>query len=95
MYLLDKSIISGEQIENASSGLDQQQGEYVVDLEFKGDAAKIWADFTAANVGTQTAFMLDSQVVSAPEIQRAHPGRTHPDHRAVHRRRAPVNWPTC
>ena len=32
MYLLDKSIISGEQIENASSGLDQQRGEYVVDL---------------------------------------------------------------
>mgnify|MGYP006877730348 CR=1 FL=1 len=25
----------------------------------------IWADFTAANVGTQTAFTLDSQVVSA------------------------------
>ncbi len=34
----------------------------------------IWADFTAANVGTQTAFVLDSQVVSAPEIQEAIPG---------------------
>ncbi|MGH3675751.1 MAG: protein translocase subunit SecD, partial [Mycobacterium sp.] len=73
-YLLDKSIISGEQIKDATSGLDPQRGEYVVDLEFKPDAADIWADFTAANVGTQTAFTLDSQVVSAPEIQEAIPG---------------------
>ena len=74
VYLLDKSIISGEQIKNADSGLDQQRGEYVVDVQFKSDASKIWADFTAANVGTQTAFVLDSQVVSAPEIQEAIPG---------------------
>jgi preprotein translocase subunit SecD len=74
VYLLDKSIISGEQIANASSGLNQQAGEYVVDVEFKSDAAKVWADFTAANVGTQTAFVLDSQVVSAPVIQEAIPG---------------------
>ncbi len=74
VYLLDKSIISGEGIENASSGLDQQRGEYVVDLQFKGDASNVWADFTAANVGTQTAFTLDSQVVSAPQINEAIPG---------------------
>ena len=74
VYLLDKSIISGEQIENANSGLDQQRGEYVVDLQFKGDATKIWADFTAANVGTQTAFTLDSKVVSAPEVREPIPG---------------------
>lgn len=74
VYLLNKSIISGEQIASASSGLDNQRGEYIVDLEFKSDAAKIWADFTAANVGTQTAFTLDSRVVSAPEIQEAIPG---------------------
>ena len=75
MYLLDKSIISGEQIENATSGLDQQRGEYVVDrASSRATPPSIWADFTAANVGTQTAFVLDSQVVSAPEIQEAIPG---------------------
>ncbi|KMO76523.1 protein translocase subunit SecD [Mycolicibacterium obuense] len=74
VYLLDKSIISGEGIANATSGLDQQRGEYVVDVEFKSDAAKTWADFTAANVGTQTAFVLDSKVVSAPVINEAIPG---------------------
>lgn len=74
VYLLDKSIISGEQIENATSGFDQQATRYVVDLQFKGPAADTWANFTAANIGTQTAFTLDSQVVSAPQIQEAIPG---------------------
>jgi preprotein translocase subunit SecD len=74
VYLLDKSIISGEQIETASSGLDQQQGQYVVDLQFKSDATKVWADFTTANVGAQTAFVLDSKVVSAPAVREPIPG---------------------
>ncbi|WP_018600388.1 protein translocase subunit SecD [Mycobacterium sp. 155] len=74
VYLLNKSIMSGEEIQNATSGLDQQQGQYVVDVEFKSGGAKTWADFTAANVGTQTAFTLDSRVVSAPEIREAIPG---------------------
>jgi preprotein translocase subunit SecD len=74
VYLLAPSIISGEGIKDASSGLDSQRGQYVVDLEFKGDASTVWADFTAANVGTQTAFTLDSEVVSAPEINEAIPG---------------------
>jgi preprotein translocase subunit SecD len=43
-------------------------------VQFNDDASRTWADFTAANVGTQTAFVLDSQVVSAPTIQEAIPG---------------------
>jgi preprotein translocase subunit SecD len=74
VYLLDKAIIKGEQIKNADSGLDQQRGEYVVNVDFNDEASRIWADFTAANVGTQTAFVLDSKVVSAPEIREAIPG---------------------
>lgn len=74
VYLLSKSIMSGEEIADATSGLNQQQGQYVVDVTFKSGGAKTWADFTAANVGTQTAFVLDSQVVSAPEIREPIPG---------------------
>ncbi|OBK39888.1 protein-export membrane protein SecD [Mycobacterium sp. 1245111.1] len=73
-YLLAPSIISGDQIENASSGLDQRSGGYVVDVQFRSGAANTWADFTAAHIGTQTAFTLDSQVVSAPQIREAIPG---------------------
>ena len=74
VYILDKSIISGDQIQDASSGFDQNSGAYVVYLEFKDQASTTWADFTAANIGTQTAFTLDSQVVSAPQIREAIPG---------------------
>ena len=74
VYILDKSIISGDQIKNASSGFDSQSGAFVVDLEFKDEAATTWGDFTAANIGTQTAFTLDSEVVSAPQIREAIPG---------------------
>ena len=73
-YLLGPSIISGDQIQDASSGMNQHGIGYVVDLQFKPSAANTWADFTAAHVGTQTAFTLDSQVVSAPLIQEAIPG---------------------
>jgi preprotein translocase subunit SecD len=73
-YLLAPSIISGDQIENASSGMDQRSGGYIVDVQFRSGAANTWADFTAAHIGTQTAFTLDSQVVSAPQIREAIPG---------------------
>jgi preprotein translocase subunit SecD len=73
-YLLAPSIISGDQIENASSGMDQHSGGYIVDVQFRSGAANTWADFTAAHIGTQTAFTLDSQVVSAPQIREAIPG---------------------
>ncbi|MBS9532126.1 protein translocase subunit SecD [Mycobacterium sp. M1] len=74
VYLLAPSIISGDQIADASSGMDQRDGGYVVSVQFKSTGAEIWADFTAAHIGVQTAFTLDSQVVSAPVIREAIPG---------------------
>lgn len=74
IYLLDKSIISGDQIDTASAAFNQQPPQWVVNLKFKSDAANTWADYTAAHVGTQTAFVLDSQVVSAPVINEPIPG---------------------
>ncbi|MEO6793151.1 MAG: protein translocase subunit SecD [Mycobacterium sp.] len=73
-YLLAPSIISGDQIADASAGMDQRSGANIVQVQFKSAAADIWADYTAAHIGTQTAFTLDSQVVSAPQIQEAIPG---------------------
>jgi preprotein translocase subunit SecD len=73
-YLLGPSIISGDQIQDATASMNQRGIGYVVDLQFRPAAANIWADFTAAHIGTQTAFTLDSQVVSAPMIQEAIPG---------------------
>lgn len=74
VYLLDRSILGGEDVQHATAGWDDQPGQHVVDLEFDDNAARTWADFTSANVGTQTAFTLDTQVLSAPEIRESIPG---------------------
>jgi preprotein translocase subunit SecD len=74
VYLLDKSILGGEDVQHAIAGFNSRRGQHVVDLEFDDDAARNWADFTSANVGTQTAFTVDTLVLSAPEIQEAIPG---------------------
>ncbi|EUA93600.1 putative export membrane protein secD [Mycobacterium ulcerans str. Harvey] len=95
-YLLAPSIISGDQIQNATSGMDQRSIGYVVDLQFKSQAANTWADYTAAHIGTQTAFTLDSQVVSAPQILEAIPAAgprsVGESHHLAHRPHA--SWPT-
>lgn len=74
VYLLDETIIDGERIESAGHEFDEGSGQWVVDLEFDGDGTSRWADFTAANIGTQVAFALDTAVLSAPEIREAMPG---------------------
>ncbi|MEV0669959.1 hypothetical protein [Mycobacterium sp. NPDC050441] len=71
VYLLDKSVMTGAEISDADSGYSQDAGRYTVDVAFTGAGTKTWADFTSANIGTQTAFTLDTRVVSAPEIREA------------------------
>lgn len=71
VYLLGPEIIDGRDIKNATATTTQQAGSWVVSLEFKGDAQKLWPTYTAQNVGKATAFTLDSKVVSAPQIQGA------------------------
>ncbi|SFB22700.1 preprotein translocase subunit SecD [Amycolatopsis marina] len=68
-YVLGPSFLPGEQVEDASSGYDTQRGGNVVNLSFKDEGTKLWADFTSQNVGERAAFVLDTRVVSAPNIQ--------------------------
>ncbi|MGX9674435.1 SecDF P1 head subdomain-containing protein [Mycobacterium sp. HM-7] len=68
VYLLDKSIISGDQIKDASARQGGQRGDYVVFVTFDDKAADVWSTFTAANTGARTAFTVDTQVVSAPAL---------------------------
>jgi preprotein translocase subunit SecD len=77
VFLLDESILGGENVEHASAGWDRQFDWYVVELRFDDNATDTWTDFAKANIGTRTAFTLDTQVLSAPQIQEAIPyGRT-------------------
>ncbi|GAA0522021.1 hypothetical protein GCM10011581_34800 [Saccharopolyspora subtropica] len=73
-YVLDPVFLEGKEIANAQAVPPQPQAGqpgWTVSLDFKSAGAKVWADFTSANVGQQAAFVLDSEVVSAPTIQQA------------------------
>ncbi|MBE1574409.1 protein translocase subunit SecD [Amycolatopsis roodepoortensis] len=70
-YLLEPEFLPGTEISDASSGYDTQNSQWVVNLNFKGEGSRIWGDFTSKNVQKQAAFVLDTQVVSAPTIQSA------------------------
>lgn len=71
VYLLDKSIIGGDQVKDASARWSDKAGGFVVFITFDEKAAETWSTFTAANVGARTAFTIDTQVVSAPELREA------------------------
>ncbi|MEV6448685.1 protein translocase subunit SecD [Amycolatopsis sp. NPDC051716] len=68
-YLMEPEFLPGTEIADANSSYNSQNGQWVVNLSFKSEGTKIWADFTTKNVGQQAAFVLDTQVVSAPNIQ--------------------------
>lgn len=68
IYLLEPTIISGTQIETASSGQSTQGAGWVVNMTFKSDGYSTWSSYTAAHTGTLTAMTLDGQVISAPRI---------------------------
>ncbi|MCX2732328.1 protein translocase subunit SecD [Saccharopolyspora sp. NFXS83] len=68
-YVLEPVFMPGTDIANAAAMPPNEQSPgWTVNLEFTGEGGKRWADFTAANVGQQAAFVLDGEVVSAPRI---------------------------
>ncbi len=69
-FLLSPAIIEGTQLSDASSGLPQNDVQYVVNLDFNGQATTTFADVTRAINGTneQFAIVLDGSVLSAPVV---------------------------
>ncbi|MGH3900645.1 MAG: protein translocase subunit SecD [Pseudonocardiaceae bacterium] len=72
-HLLGPAFMSGEQISDASSGLNSNGTAYEVRLNLNRQGEDIWGSYTARNVGEQAAFVLDGEVVSAPVIEGAIP----------------------
>ncbi|NKQ52784.1 protein translocase subunit SecD [Amycolatopsis sp. K13G38] len=71
-YLLGPVFLQGTEIDNAvSSPPAQGKAGWTVDLTFKSGGRSTWADFTTKNINQQAAFVLDTQVVSAPTVQNA------------------------
>ena len=69
VFLLDKSRIDGQEIADASSGFNTEQSRHEINLEFKSGGSDAWAALTGEYVQQRVAFVLDSEVVSAPVVQ--------------------------
>jgi preprotein translocase subunit SecD len=84
-YLLAPAIIEGTQINGASVvAPDTSNAQWRVSLDFKGQGATIWAEYTSRHNVSVTpndpanavAFVLDGRTISAPEIQGTINGQT-------------------
>ena len=67
------TLFSGEELSSAAIATDQT-GKRVVTFNLRSTGAKLFEDYTRANIGKYFAIVLDGRVISAPVIQNAIPG---------------------
>ncbi len=63
-------------------------------MTFKAGGFNTWYAYTTANVGKQTAFTLDGQVLSAPSIRQADHHHHHRGLRLLQPEQRDRRWPT-
>ena len=66
-------VVTGEELVDAQPSFDQN-GRPAVSFRFNGQGAIAFGDYTAGNIGTRFAIVLDDEVISAPVIQSHIPG---------------------
>ena len=68
-YILERSpVVTGEQLVDAQPAFDQN-GRPAVNFRFNPTGARKFGDYTAENIGSPFAIVLDNEVISAPTIQ--------------------------
>ena len=73
-YILESTaVVSGEQLTDAQPTFDQNNRP-AVSFRFNPAGARAFGVYTAENIGSPFAIVLDNEVVSAPTIQSAIPG---------------------
>jgi preprotein translocase subunit SecD len=73
-YVLEQApVVTGEQLTDAQPSFDQN-GRPAVNFRFNPQGARKFGDYTAANIGSPFAIVLDGEVISAPTIQSHIPG---------------------
>ncbi|MBE1282478.1 MAG: protein translocase subunit SecD [Rhodobacteraceae bacterium] len=66
-------VVTGEELVDAQPAFDQN-GRPAVNFRFNTSGARKFGDYTAENIGSPFAIVLDDEVVSAPVIQSHIPG---------------------
>ena len=73
-YILERApVVTGEELVDAQPAFDQNNRP-AVNFRFNVSGARKFGDYTLENVGSLFAIVLDSEVVSAPQIQSHIPG---------------------
>ena len=73
-YELERTpVVTGEELTDAQPSFDQN-GLPAVNFQFNPSGARKFGDYTAENVGSPFAIVLDEEVISAPVIQSHIPG---------------------
>ncbi|MEM1360397.1 MAG: protein translocase subunit SecD [Pseudomonadota bacterium] len=73
-YRLERgSVVTGEELVDAQPAFDQN-GRPAVNFRFNPSGARKFGDYTAENIGSPFAIVLDEEVISAPVIQSHIPG---------------------
>ncbi|HEX5931993.1 MAG TPA: protein translocase subunit SecD [Methyloceanibacter sp.] len=67
--LKSQTLLTGENLENATPGFDAQTNEPVVNFKFDAAGAKRFGRVTQENVGLPFAILLDEKVITAPVIR--------------------------
>ncbi|WP_432123411.1 protein translocase subunit SecD [Streptomyces sp. S1] len=73
-YLLGPAEVEGKDVDDAKAALDQQTGQWIVDMEFTSAGSKKFQAITSklsqqSEPQNQFAIVLDGEVVSAPRVQ--------------------------
>ncbi|MDJ0628587.1 MAG: protein translocase subunit SecD [Rhodobacter sp.] len=75
-YVLEQTpVVSGEDLTDAQPAFDQN-GQASVTFRFNPTGGRKFGQYTAENVGSPFAIVLDEEVISAPVIREAIPGGT-------------------
>ncbi|MGR3466605.1 MAG: protein translocase subunit SecD [Shimia sp.] len=70
-YILERAaVVTGEDLTNAQPSFDQN-GNPSVDFRFNTSGARVFGEYTSANIGNPFAVVLDDEVITAPVIQSA------------------------
>ena len=73
-YVIEPApVVSGEELVDAQPAFDQN-GRPAVNFRFNPSGARKFGDYTAENIGSPFAIVLDEEVISAPVIQSHIPG---------------------
>ena len=71
-YILEETpVVTGDDLVDSQPGFDAQNGQPNVSFRFNPHGARLFGEYTSANVGAPFAIVLDDEVISAPTIRQA------------------------